>query len=245
MTSTQETKTDDIEGGEATTKIGKNNPAFELNENTTAMDEVNIETIDPCGEPKNVENSFHRFLSPDRLCAFSDAVFTIIITIMIVPLSASVDDYDPNVKVWQSFNDDVYNFIIYMITFMIVVKIWEEHAIIFSTMRNIGDTAIVLNVILLLVVSLIPFFSTLLGEFPLEPLALILQGCCFLLIIILEALTVIVAFSRPKMIEPEYITSSEQPSIRTRYYFTFTLQASCAILAISCAQALCDNIGST
>ncbi|XP_033113903.1 endosomal/lysosomal potassium channel TMEM175-like [Anneissia japonica] len=213
---------------------GKGNPAFEMNEN---IEESNLEPEEPLREAKVVEMQFHRFLSPNRLCTFSDAVFTIIVTIMIVPLSSSVDDYDPDVKVWQSFEDDVYNFIIYGITFLIVIKIWEEHAIIFSTMRNIGDTVIVINVIMLLIVSLVPFFSTLLGEFPMEPLAIVLQGSCFLIIVILEALILVVAFSRPKMIESEFLTSTEKPTIQVRYCIMFTLQAACAILAISVATA--------
>ncbi|XP_072032108.1 endosomal/lysosomal proton channel TMEM175-like isoform X2 [Amphiura filiformis] len=100
---------------------------------------------------------FHRFVSVERLGAYSDAVFSIIVTFMIIPLSTSVEDFQIYSDVKDNLIAEWHLFFIYIVCYFFVFSLWEHHVRVYEVVEHVGDVVIVLNVIQLLAASMLPF----------------------------------------------------------------------------------------
>jgi uncharacterized membrane protein len=97
----------------------------------------------------------------DRLSAFSDGVFAIAITLLV--LSIDVPDFDR-----ESFGDafdtmgpEVFS---YALSFIVVGIYWKAHHGMFRTLRRVTPQLLNLNLLLLGFVALIPFPTEILGN---------------------------------------------------------------------------------
>jgi uncharacterized membrane protein len=94
-----------------------------------------------------------RFYPLDRFNAFSDGVFAIVITLLVLelPVPPSTEPVLPALaESWPEFLG-------YLISFAFVGGIWLSHAALTKYMRRGDAVAFRLNLVLLLVVSLLPF----------------------------------------------------------------------------------------
>ena len=115
-----------------------------------------------------------RNASPDRLLAFTDGVFAIIITILV--LEIAVPDLGPDQTLRQALNDLRPTFVAYAISFVLVGAYWMWHRNAFSQVRYIDNNVLWLNLAYLLTVALVPFAAATLGEYEQDPIALHLYG---------------------------------------------------------------------
>ena len=97
-----------------------------------------------------------------RIVAFSDGVFAIAITLLV--LNLSVDDFSPN-ELWQGIWDERENFLAYAISFAVIGRFWLVHHRFFGEVRAFDGRLLALNMLYLAFIVLIPFSSQLLGEF--------------------------------------------------------------------------------
>jgi uncharacterized membrane protein len=101
-------------------------------------------------------------LRTNRLEAFSDGVFAIAITLLVLELGvpqSSVDDPMGAIAAeWPSY-------VAYLVSFASVGAIWLEHNTITEHLRNTDTVFIRLNLLLLLVVSFLPFPTGLLSQY--------------------------------------------------------------------------------
>jgi uncharacterized membrane protein len=93
--------------------------------------------------------------------AFSDGVFAIVITLLVLELgvpSGSEDDLlDAVVDQWPTY-------LAYLVSFATIGAVWLEHTVITEYLDRATSVLIRLNLLLLMVVSFLPFPTRLLGE---------------------------------------------------------------------------------
>jgi uncharacterized membrane protein len=108
-----------------------------------------------------VEESF----STGRVEAFSDGVFAIAITLLIleVRVPPGTDDLgDALLHIWPSY-------LAYVTSFLTIGVIWVNHHIVFTLLARADRVLVFVNTLMLLVVAFIPFTTRLVAEFLREP----------------------------------------------------------------------------
>ncbi len=111
---------------------------------------------------------------PERVKAFTDGVFAIIITILVLEISVppnlsdqsldeALDELRPEMTAW-------------VISFLITGMYWVWHRDLFNQVRAVNRDVVWLNLLFMLPAALIPFGASVLGEYPGVPLALHAYG---------------------------------------------------------------------
>ena len=97
-----------------------------------------------------------------RLEAFSDGVFAIIITIMVLDLKIPSDGN------WTAIMNDAWmsTFLAYLVSFIITARFWVRHHLIISNLKKVDSGLLWINVLTLLPMSLVPITTAWFGEFP-------------------------------------------------------------------------------
>jgi uncharacterized membrane protein len=128
----------------------------------------------PVGDSTDSDAREQRNANPDRLLTFTDGVFAIIITILVLELK--VPDLASGQSLGESLAEIRPTFVSFVISFLLVGMYWVGHRSSFSQVRYVDRNTIWLNLIFLLPVSLVPFVAAVLGEYQDEPIALHLYG---------------------------------------------------------------------
>jgi len=113
-------------------------------------------------------------MNKNRLEAFSDGVFAIVITLLILDVRIPKVDYSSLV---QAMLDVVPKVLAYILSFIIVGIYWVSHHNTSHYVEKIDRTFVWLNVLLLLFVGFIPFPTSLLGQYPFGQIPVIFYGC--------------------------------------------------------------------
>lgn len=101
-----------------------------------------------------------RRMDRDRLAAFSDGVFAIIITIMVLDLRT------PDAPDFHALATTVPTFFGYVLSFLYVAIYWNNHHHFFQLVERVNGTILWANIHLLFWLSLIPFATGWLGAYP-------------------------------------------------------------------------------
>ncbi len=103
-----------------------------------------------------------------RLEAFSDGVFAIIITIMVLELHA------PEGGSFEDLKPVLPKFISYVLSFIYVAIYWNNHHHMFQAVKHVNGKVLWRNIFLLFTISLVPFVTAWMGEnnFSSAPMAL-------------------------------------------------------------------------
>lgn len=125
---------------------------------------------------------FRRFaqgeLRLNRIEAFTDGIFAIIVTLLVLNLKVpSLRDPRSVQELAGRLLALLPQFLSWLISFFIVCKFWLNHHHIFSLARHANYSLVWLNVIFLMCQSFIPFPTALMGEHASNPLAVSFFGC--------------------------------------------------------------------
>ena len=113
-----------------------------------------------------------------RVEAFSDGVFAIIVTLLVLELKVpSLTDHTSVTELAQRLIDLSPKFLSWLISFIIVCKFWLNHHHVLALARHANYALIWLNAIFLMFQSFVPFPTALMGEYPDNPLAVSFFGC--------------------------------------------------------------------
>jgi uncharacterized membrane protein len=96
----------------------------------------------------------------NRLVAFSDGVFAITITLLVLEISPPTDDRNllhGLVALWPSY-------LAYALTFLFIGQVWANHHVMFDHIRAPDRLVLLLNTLLLMVVAFLPFATSVLAE---------------------------------------------------------------------------------
>jgi uncharacterized membrane protein len=91
-----------------------------------------------------------------RLVAFSDGVFAITITLLVLEIRPPTDDENlPHglVALWPSY-------LAYAVTFLFIGQVWANHHVMFDHIRAADRIVLLLNTVLLMVVAFLPFATS-------------------------------------------------------------------------------------
>jgi uncharacterized membrane protein len=99
-------------------------------------------------------------MGPGRLEAFSDGVFAIAVTLLILDVKVA----DEGGSLAERLGHAWPSYAAYVISFVVIATMWINHHRMFKALVAVDHTIIVANLALLLVISFIPFPTKLLGE---------------------------------------------------------------------------------
>jgi uncharacterized membrane protein len=111
----------------------------------------------PGGKAGHDSPSVHR--TPERLVTFSDAVFAIAITLLVLDIRTPTDYKNlPHglAALWPSY-------LAYVLTFLFIGQVWANHHVMFDHIRVADRVMLLLNTLLLMIVAFLPFATSVLA----------------------------------------------------------------------------------
>ncbi|XP_024600778.1 endosomal/lysosomal potassium channel TMEM175 isoform X1 [Neophocaena asiaeorientalis asiaeorientalis] len=151
--------------------------------------------------------------SSHRMLSFSDALLSIIATVMILPVTHT--EISPE----QEFDKSVQKLLatriaVYLMTFLIVTVAWAAHTRLFQVVGKIDDTLALLNLACMMSITFLPFTFSLMVAFPEVPLGILLFCVCVMAVGAVQALIVVYAFHRPHLLSPQIERSAHRALYR-------------------------------
>jgi uncharacterized membrane protein len=114
-------------------------------------------------EPKHNESRIDFQL--ERLSFFSDGVFAIAITLLVIEIKVPVIEHASNDELIHSLSHMGLRFLGFLISFAIVGQYWSVHHRIFGYVKKSNTTLVWVNLAFLFSVVLLPFSSGFIGEY--------------------------------------------------------------------------------
>ncbi len=107
-----------------------------------------------------------------RVAAFSDGMFAIAMTLLVVGIEVpDIPDTDSVSELWAQISDLEGSLISFFISFAVIGRYWLAHHEFFGQLRAIDNPQIGLNLLYLCFIAFLPFPTGLLGNFFENPLA--------------------------------------------------------------------------
>jgi TMEM175 potassium channel family protein len=98
-------------------------------------------------------------LSKGRLEAFSDGVFAVAITLLVLELNVPAGDH-----LWHQLKEEWPSFAAFFVSFWVIGIIWVNHHGVFDHLKRADRGVLYLNLLVLLTVVFIPFSTALIAE---------------------------------------------------------------------------------
>ncbi|WP_143461935.1 TMEM175 family protein [Levilactobacillus enshiensis] len=115
--------------------------------------------------------------SRERFMAFNDGVFAVILTVLVLEIKAPL-----STQLWSSsWRHFAVNIFIYIASFLLVSTYWYFHQKLFSRVKQISGTLIILNCYFLFFLSLMPLLTQLLAMNPLARLNNFIYALAYLI----------------------------------------------------------------
>lgn len=141
-------------------------------------------------------SSFNETLSKSRVEVFSDGIFAIVITLLVLELRiGEIHQPDSGTEMLEALLHSLPKLVGLVISFLTICVIWINHHRIFTQLHKFDLGLFWINSLLVLWVSLIPFPTALIGEYPRNSTALALYGVVMALMSLTFALMRIYASS--------------------------------------------------
>lgn len=119
-----------------------------------------------------------------RLDQLSDGIFAIVMTILVFQIELpSIWGPIDNLELWQEIEKLIPVFLSYILSFALLFTYWRAHQFFISIYaKNIDSTLLNINALFFMLISLVPFSASLLGEFIRNELSVIIFGAHIILI---------------------------------------------------------------
>ncbi|XP_020861057.1 LOW QUALITY PROTEIN: endosomal/lysosomal proton channel TMEM175 [Phascolarctos cinereus] len=190
--------------------------------------EVQMELSADTGDGNSCENT----QSSHRMLSFSDALLSIIATVMILPVA--------HTKIYpdQRFDKSIQKLLatkiaVYLMTFLIVTVAWAAHIRLFQVIGMIDDTLALLNLACMMIITFLPYTFSLMASFPDVPLGIFLFCICVIAIGLSQAAIVTYGFHYPYLLNRQ-IRQSENKAFYKQHILNIILRgpALCFFAAI-------------
>jgi uncharacterized membrane protein len=144
------------------------------------------------------------YFSKARVEAFSDGVFAIIVTLLVLEIKLP-DIESPNsaAELAGALSALLPKILSWAVSFLMVCVIWVNHHRILSQIEHITHSIFWLNATLLLWCSSIPFPTALLGDYPMNPVSSVVFGLVMALMAFTFNLLRRQALRDPDVLKPE------------------------------------------
>lgn len=181
-------------------------------------------------------SAVHHVFPGERLQAFSDAVFSIVATIMVIPLKVEEDELHENFLLADYLYGQYPKYLVYFYSFILVVDTWYSHARIFNVIEQVDDVILWLNLFVLLFVGFLPYGIALVSRFqessP-DGFGLAISTCCNIIITtgLIELVMVLYSFRRQALLHPEIAGSTRMRTLRNQLLITLSVNPVLAVVA--------------
>ena len=101
----------------------------------------------------------------ERLAFFSDAVFAIAITLLIIEVRVPAGTPDTEAGLGQALVDLIPQYIGFVVSFFVIGRFWVGHHRVFGRLARIDDPLISRNLLFLLTIAFMPFPTALVSHF--------------------------------------------------------------------------------
>jgi len=171
-------------------------------------------------------------VSTARLETFSDGVFAIAITLLVLELGVSAGTHDLGdslLHIWPSY-------FAYVTSFLTIGVIWVNHHVLFTYVDRVDRALLFLNTLLLMVVAFTPFPTRLVAEFLRrgddERTAALAYGITFVIMSVLFQLLWRWMATGRRLIRPE-VAQSELDDISRSYNPGVPIYAAATLVALA------------
>jgi len=173
-------------------------------------------------------------MSPGRLEAFSDGVFAIAITLLV--LDIHVPDPSTTADLAQQLGSQWPSYIAYGVSFLTIGIIWINHHAMLRRIKAIDHEILILNLLLLLCVGLLPFTTALMAAYLKESegetlAAAIYAGSFLLMSVVFAAMNWTILFRKDHLLAGP-IDAATRRTIITRGVAGLLPYLAAAILAV-------------
>jgi uncharacterized membrane protein len=104
-----------------------------------------------------------RYFPLERVVAFSDGVFAVVITILVLGIEVPSDlALDPT-AITLAREKLLHQLLVYVVAFGLIAMYWTQHSLLFAGLQRADRRLVVLNLLFLLPVTLLPFVTQLMG----------------------------------------------------------------------------------
>lgn len=140
--------------------------------------------------------------SKSRVETFSDGIFAIIITLLVLEIKVPhIGDHHAPGELLAALKGLLPKFLSWIISFFTIAVIWVNHHKIFKQIRQLDNGIFWWNAVLLLWSSFIPFPTAVLGDYPGNPVSLVLYGLVMSLMAVSFSLMRFYILRNPEVLE--------------------------------------------
>ncbi len=140
-------------------------------------------------------------MEKSRLEAFSDGVFAIVITLLILDIRFPEVDYS---QFWETLASVLPRILAYVMSFIIIGLYWVVHHNSMHAIKKTDRGFLWLNILLLLCVSFIPFPTSLLGRYPFQAGPIIVYGLTLITCNVVGVIMVFYVYYHPHLAVTEF-----------------------------------------
>ncbi|MFC4763350.1 TMEM175 family protein [Dyella koreensis] len=147
----------------------------------------------------------------ERLTFFSDAVFAIAITLLIIEVHVPHVGTRDDAAYWQALRELQPNFMGFMLSFLVIGALWMAHHRVFGMLADYSQKIMWPNMLLLMVVAFMPFVTALMSSNPLARVPQLFYAGSLLLAGLLQRWLFSVALRAPYVrgdVPPEEIAAT-------------------------------------
>jgi uncharacterized membrane protein len=142
----------------------------------------------------------------DRIVNFSDGVFAIVITLLVLDIRVPEIPADlVSQELPSRILDLEPKFLSYVISFLVIAIYWQAHHRVFRPIRSYDSTLLWLNVLFLMAISFLPFPTSLLGEYGEEQLSVVIYAATAALASVLLVSISWYATSEHRLVAPDSV----------------------------------------
>lgn len=164
-------------------------------------------------------------MEKSRLEAFSDGVFAIVITLLILDIRFPEVDYSQFGAALASLLPRI---LMYVLSFIIIGLYWVSHHNSMQVVKKIDRNFLWMNILLLLCVSFIPFPTSLVGRYPYQAWPIIIYGGTLIVCNLIGTAMMFYLLRHPDLAVPEF--GRKYVRRHTPIHIAINLSYLCAIL---------------
>ena len=125
---------------------------------------------------KNIRKTlfFNQNTRLDRLCALTDGVYAIVLTLLVLDLKIPDTPGLGEAKIIDDLVKQIPNFFSYLVSFFVVGTLWIKHHMLLNPLTKCNEGTFGLNLVHLLFVTLTPYTASLFGHYEEDPIVVFL-----------------------------------------------------------------------
>ena len=117
---------------------------------------------------------FNQSHTLDRLCALTDGVYAIVLTLLVLDLKIPDTPGLGEAKIIDDLVTQLPNFFSYVISFFVVATLWIKHHFVIKPLQKCNTITLGLNLVHLLFMTLTPYTASLFGHYKEDPIVVLL-----------------------------------------------------------------------